>query len=488
MEQEQQTMVRSVKRTGDGIQERGKNMGQNDFSQGSVSHHILAQAVPLMIAQILQLLYNVVDRIYIGHLPGEDGMALTGIGLVFPLVSLISAFTNLFGMGGAPLCSIARGAGKDDEAERIMGNSAVLLFLTSLILTVFCYAVRRPVLYLFGASDDTYAYADTYLRIYLIGTVFFMLGNGLNSFITSQGFPRIAMGTTLLGAVINLILDPILIFGFGMGIEGAAIATVIAQMISAIWVLCFLTGKKAILRLRRARFRLDLRLVKEIVTLGMSGFIMQATNSIAQIACNSMLSIYGGDLYIGIMTILNSIREILAMPVSGISNGAQPVLGYNYGAEKYGRIRKGIRFMTAAGCAYTVVAWALLVIFPRPFLAMFTGNQEMIRQGVWAVHLYFAGFVFMMFQFSGQSVFVALGKSKQAIFFSLFRKVVIVLPLTLLLPRMLENPVAGIFLAEPISNVIGGVSCFATMYATVYRKLGKNEEGGTKKCEARKIL
>lgn len=433
----------------------------------------MMQAVPLMIAQILQLLYNIVDRIYIGHLPGSDGLALTGIGLVFPIISLISAFTNLFGMGGAPLCSIARGAGELKKAGRIMGNSAVLLFLTSFALTAVCYILKHPVLYLLGASDATYPYANTYLVIYLLGTPFFMLGNGMNNFITSQGFPRTAMATTLLGAVINLILDPILIFGCGMGIEGAAIATVAAQIVSALWVLQFLTGKRAILRLKREDMKLEWPLVRDITTLGTAGFIMQATNCVAQIACNAMLSIYGGDLYIGIMTVLNSIREILSMPVMGITNGSQPVLGFNYGAREYERIRRGIRFMTGVGALYTIVAWGLLVLFPRPFLALFTGNQQMIEAGVRSVHLYFAGFVFMLFQFSGQSVFTGLGKSKQAIFFSMFRKVVIVLPLTLWLPRVMTDSVAGIFLAEPISNVIGGIACFTTMYFTVYRRLGR---------------
>ncbi len=444
---------------------------EHDFSKGSVSRHIMMQAVPLMIAQILQLLYNVVDRIYIGHLSGENGLALTGIGLVFPIISVISAFTNLFGMGGAPLCSIARGAGQNEKAKKIMGHSAVLLFGTSFFLMALCYLLKRPMLYLLGASDATYTYADTYLVIYLTGTVFFMLGNGMNSFITSQGFPKTAMFTTMLGAVINLILDPILIFGLEMEIEGAALATVFSQFVSCLWVMRFLTGKKAIFRLEKKYFHLDWSLVREITALGMSGFIMQATNSVAQIACNAMLSIYGGDLYIGIMTILNSVREILSMPVSGITNGAQPVLGFNYGAKQYERIKRGIRFMTFAGSAYTVFAWAALVLFPKPFLALFTGNTEMIENGVRAVHLYFAGFVFMLFQFSGQSVFVALGKSKRAVFFSLFRKVVIVLPLTVLLPRFLSDGVAGIFLAEPISNVIGGLACFLTMYITVYRRL-----------------
>lgn len=446
---------------------------ERDFSQGSVGKHIMVQAVPLIIAQLIQLLYNIVDRIYIGHLPGEDGMALTGIGLVFPVVALITAFTNLYGSGGAPLCSIARGAGLTERAEKIMGNSAVMLFFNSFVIMGLCYLFKKPILYAFGASDITWPYADTYLKIYLAGTVFSMMGTGMNGFITSQGFPGTAMYTTVIGAVINLVLDPVFIFGFGMGIEGAAIATVIAQMVSAVWVMRFLTGKKAILKLRKKYFRPELKLILEIISLGFSGFIMSATNCVAQVACNSMLNLYGGDLYIGIMTILNSVREVISLPVLGVTSGAQPVIGFNYGAREYDRVRQGIKFMSLVGSIYTVAAWLLLVLFPKPFLMLFTGSQEMISEGVKAIHLYFAGFVFMLFQFCGQSAFVALGRAKNAVFFSLFRKVIIVLPLTILLPRFVYPAVNGVYLAEPISNVIGGGLCFLTMYFTVYRKLGK---------------
>lgn len=444
---------------------------QHDFSVGSIGRHIMAQAVPLMVAQLAQLLYNVVDRIYIGHLPGENGMALTGIGLVFPIVSLISAFTNLYGMGGAPLCSIARGARREQEAEQIMGTTAVLLAVTSIVVTIFCMAIQRPLLYLLGASDVTYPYARRYLMIYLLGTPFLMVGTGLNNFITAQGFPKTAMFTTLIGAVLNLILDPIFIFGMGMGIEGAAIATVISQVISALWVLRFLFSPAALLHLRRETLHLEGTLVGKIISLGLSGFFMSATNAVSQIACNVMLSIFGGDVYIGIMSILNSVREILSMPVSGITSGAQPVLGFNYGAKKYPRVRKGIVFMSLAGGAYTLLAWLCLMRFPGLFLRIFTSNADMLRLGVRAVQLYFAGFVFMLFQFCGQSTFVALGRAKNAVFFSIFRKVVIVLPLTVCLPYLMEDSVAGIFLAEPVSNVIGGLACYLTMYFTLYRRL-----------------
>ncbi len=446
---------------------------ERDFSRGSIGKHILMQAVPLIVAQLIQLLYNIVDRIYIGHLPGENGMALTGIGLAFPVVALITAFTNLYGSGGPPLCSIARGAGRIDRAEKIMGNSAVMLFFTSFVIMAVSYIFKKPILYAFGASDTTWPYANTYLTIYLAGTVFCMMGTGMNGFITSQGFPGIAMGTTVVGAVINLVLDPVFIFGFGMGIEGAAIATVIAQMISGLWVMRFLTGKKAILKLRKKYFIPDFKLVGEIVSLGFSGFIMSATNCVSQVACNAMLREYGGDLYIGIMTILNSVREILSLPVMGVTNGAQPVLGFNYGARQYGRVRRGVLFMTAVGSIYTIAAWLLLILLPKPFLMLFTSSREMIAEGVTAIHIYFAGFVFMLFQFSGQSTFVALGKAKQAVFFSLFRKVVIVLPLTIWLPRVIAPAVNGVYMAEPVSNVIGGCACFLTMYFTVYRRMEK---------------
>ena len=329
---------------------------------------------------------------------------------------------------------------------------------------------RRPVLYLFGASDASYLYADAYLRIYLIGTPFTMLATGLNGFINAQGFPRIGMLTTLFGAVLNLVLDPVFIFGLHMGVGGAALATVLSQAVSCIWVLCFLTGKKALLPMQRRNLRIDGRLAGEIMALGMSGFIMQGTNCLVQVVCNATLKIYGGDLYVGVMTVINSAREILSLPVSGITNGAQPVLGYNYGAKEYEKVREGIRFMTVLGILYTVVAWLLVILSPHLLLSVFTEDGAMIEAGVDALRLYFFGFFFMAFQFSGQAAFTALGYSRHAIFFSLLRKAVIVAPLTLLLPKV-GFGVNGVFLAEPVSNAIGGLACFVTMYFTLYRRL-----------------
>lgn len=448
----------------------------NDFSRGKVWQNIVYQAIPLILAQMVQLLYNVVDRVYIGHLPGADSLALTGIGLVFPLTTLIAAFTYLFGTGGTPLFSIARGAQQEGRAEKILGNTFSLLLVTSLVMFALCYVFRRPVLYLFGASDASYVYADAYLRIYLLGTSFSMLSTGLNGFINAQGFPRIGMLTTLIGALLNLILDPIFIFGLNMGVSGAALATVLSQMVSCVWVLRFLTGKKALLTLKRCNLRVDWRLAGEITALGMSGFIMQATNCLVQVVCNATLKVFGGDLYVGVMTVLNSVREILSLPVSGLTSGSQPVLGFNYGAKRYERVRQGIRFTAAIGIAYTLIAWVTVLLSPHLLLSIFTEDAAMLTAGEGALRLYFFGFFFMAFQFTGQSAFTALGYSKQAIFFSLLRKAVIVAPLTLLLPRV-GFGVDGVFLAEPISNAIGGLACFVTMYFVLYRKLGRGQEG-----------
>ncbi len=452
-------------------------MQTTDFSRGKVWQNIVAQSIPLILAQLVQLLYNVVDRIYIGHLPGADSMALTGIGLVFPLTTLIAAFTFLFGTGGTPLFSIARGAGQEERAGKILGNTLTLLLGTSIVMLAVCYLFRRPVLYLFGASDASYVYANAYLRIYLLGTPFTMLATGLNGFINAQGFPRIGMMTTLLGAVLNLILDPVFIFVLQMGVGGAALATVISQAVSCVWVLRFLTGKKALLPIKKMYLRVDGKLAKEIMALGMSGFIMQGTNCLVQVVCNATLKIYGGDLYVGVMTVINSTREILGLPVSGITNGAQPVLGYNYGAREYEKVRQGIRFTAALGIIYTLLAWLLVIISPHLLLSIFTEDAAMIEAGTDALRLYFFGFFFMAFQFTGQSAFTALGDSRHAIFFSLLRKAVIVAPLTVLLPKI-GLGVDGVFLAEPISNAIGGLACFVTMYFTLYRKLSGEKDAG----------
>ncbi len=442
---------------------------KNDFSTGPVWQRIVSQAVPLMIAQLVQLLYNVVDRIYLGHMDG-DSMALTGVGLTFPIITLIMAFTSLFGMGGVPLFSMARGAGDEKRAGQILGNSAALLLTSSIVLTAAGYAFKTPILYAFGASDASFVYAKEYLNVYLAGTVFSMLSTGLNGYINAEGFPKIGMFSVMIGAAVNIILDPIFIFALDMGVAGAALATVLSQAISAIWVVGFLISKKALIKLDLRALKIKWDTTRDIIKLGMSNFIMSGTTCLVQISCNVTLQSFGGDLYVGIMTVANSIREIFMLPVSGLVSGAGPVISFNYGAKKYGRVISGIRFNTWVGAVYTLAAWILIVVFPKLWFGIFSDDVQMMAAGVGMLRIYFFGFVFMALQFAGQSTFQALGDARHAIFFSLLRKAFIVVPLTLILPH-LGFGVMGVFLAEPISNAVGGILCYLTMRLTVYRRL-----------------
>lgn len=449
---------------------------QTDFSKGSIPRNILRLAVPMILAQLINVLYSVVDRMYIGHLPDASADALTGIGITFPIISIVTAFANLFGMGGSPLFSIERGKGDRARAEVILGNTFTLLVGTGAILTVVVLLFKKPLLYLFGASDVTFPYADGYLTIYACGSVFVMLSLGLNQFINAQGFGRIGMMTVVLGAVINLVLDPLFIFVLNMGVQGAAVATIIAQFCSAAWALRFLTGKRVPIRLRAGRMRLSLPLVRRIAGLGLSGFIMSITNGAVQIVCNATLQFYGEDLYVGVMTIINSVREVASAPTNGVTSAAQPVIGFNYGAKEYARVRAGIKFMTFLCVVYATAIWLLVLVFPEFFIRIFNNEQDLVSAAVPAMHIYFFGFFMMSLQMSGQTAAVALGKSKQAIFFSLLRKAIIVIPLTLLLPRWFGLGVNGVFLAEPISNFIGGGACYLTMLFTIWKELKRKEK------------
>ncbi len=444
---------------------------EKDFSVGKMSKNITSQAVPLAIAQLVQLLYNIVDRIYIGHLPDVGSLALTGVGITFPITTLILAFANLFGTGGAPLFSIERGAKNEEKAREIMGNVFTMILIASVFITAFCYIVSTPMLYLFGASDDTIVYAEDYLQIYLIGVIFSMIVTGMNGFISALGFPRTAMWTTIIGAALNLILDPIFIFVFSMGVRGAATATVISQCVSAVWVMHFLIAGKTNIKLKTRYLKLKGQIVRNVLSLGVSGFMQHATNCLVQIVCNKTLQNYGGDLYVGIMTIVNSVREMTSLPITGISSGAQPVLGYNYGAGKPHRVKDGIRFMAITGIVYTAFMWLIIEIFPTAFIRIFSSDAATLEFGARALKIYFMGFIFMSLQFMGQSTFVGLGKAKRAVFFSILRKVIIVVPLTIFLPMLAGLGTDGVFLAEPISNLVGGLACFITMYFTLYRKL-----------------
>ena len=443
---------------------------KNDFGNGKIWKVVLTQAVPLLMAQLVHLLYNVVDRIYIGHLPGIGAMALTGIGLAFPITTLVAAFTNLFATGGTPLFSIALGQGREDKAERVLGQVTGMLVVTSVILFFIGFLFRKPILYLFGASDASFVYADAYLEVYLWGTTAAMLSTGLNGFINASGYPRTGMMTIFIGALINLILDPVFIYLFDMGVVGAALATIISQAISCVWALFFFLKKNAPYRIRREYLRPSLPLLKEIVPLGTAGFVMQGTNTLVSILCNVTLRTYGGDLCVGIMTVINSVREIVSLPSMCITHGSQPVMSFNYGAQKYSRIKECIRFITVTGLIYAVAAWIVVLLIPHALMGIFTNDTTMISEGVHSLKLYFFAFAFMAFQMAGQSTFTALRCTKRAIFFSLFRKVLIVVPLTILLPR-LGFGADGVYMAEPVSNVVGGLACGLGMYLTLYRRL-----------------
>lgn len=447
---------------------------RGDFSTGSIRRHLLWLALPMTLAQLINLLYSIVDRMYLGRLAESGSLALTGVGIVIPVISILMGVAMLCGTGGAPLFSIARGSGNDEEAEKILGTSFSLLMIFGVASTAAVIIFKKQILYAFGASDATYPFASSYLTIYTLGTIFVMISLGMNPFINAQGAARRGMMTVAIGAVVNIILDPIFIFTLKMGISGAALATIIAQFCSAAWAMSFLCGKRAICKLRFSAMHLRADRVRRIITLGLSGFVMSLTTSLVQIVCNRSLQIYGGDLYVGIMTIINSLREIIFVPISGLNSAMTPVLGYNYGAAQYDRVKKGIRFSILLTIGYMFVMWAIMLSAPRTMIRIFTADTEMIENGVRAVRIYFAMGIFMSLQLSSQFTFIALGKSKFAIFFSMLRKAILSAPLTIILPMFLGTD--GVFYADAVSQVISGVSCFLVMYITQYRKLGKGDE------------
>ena len=467
-------------------------MKQVDFRNGRILSNVLQSMLPMLVAQVLSLLYSIVDRIYIGRIPGEGTAALGGVGLCFPIIIMVTAFTNLFGLGGAPLCSIARGRGDLRRASEIMNTAFSMLVLTGAVITVTGELFAAPLLRLFGATDGNLPHALAYLHIYLVGTIFTMLATGLNPYINAQGFASTGMLTVVIGAVTNILLDPVFIFVFGMGVRGAALATILSQILSAFFVLRFLTGEKAELRLTPVQ---DLRelpanlagsapgcrefrsTVLDIAGLGSSAFVMQFTNSLVSIVCNSTLSKYGGEIMVSVYTIISSVRQVLETPVIAIGEGTSPVISFNYGARRPGNVRRAMLLMAAIGIGYTFVVWILIERFPAFFISMFSADAALMEYAIPALHLYFFAFIFQSLQYTGQTTFKALGKKKQAIFFSLFRKVVMVVPLTLLLPGVFHFGADGVFMAEPISNAVGGSACLITMLLIVLPELKRMENG-----------
>ena len=453
-------------------------MKRIDFENGTITGNILGAGLPMLVAQLLNLLYNVVDRIYIARIPGEGTAALGAVGLCFPLIVIITAFANLFGSGGAPLFSIYRGKKKEPEAVCIMNTSFTMLSASALILMVIGMCFARPLLILFGASSEALTYALPYLMVYLIGTLPSMLSVGMNPFINAQGYSVIGMISVAIGAVANMLLDPLFIFVLGFGIRGAAIATVISQVLSAVFVLYFLTRKSElkVRLLHKSEVTKCLGYAKNITSLGTAGFIMQITNSLVTICCNNVLSVTGGDIYISVMTIVSSVRQLVETPIYAMNEGTSPILSYNYGAVRPARVRKAILVLGMMILAYTAVMWSLIILVPGTLIRVFTSDTSLVQDTIPALNQYFAAFIFMDLQYIGQTVFKSLNKKKQAIFFSLLRKVFIVVPLTYLMPYALHMGTRGVFLAEPVSNIIGGSLCFITMLCIVLPELKRMEK------------
>ena len=440
-----------------------------DFSKGKVSLVILRLGLPSMLAELVYVLYSIVDRMYIGHMPEGGTLALTGLGICFPLITLIGAFASLYSTGGSTLATIARGAGKDRRAEKIMATSFSMLVLTGLLLTVLLYLSAPLTLRWLGGDEETLPSAMAYFEIYVAGTVPMLISLGMNPFINAQGFPRTGMMTILIGAALNILLDPLMIYTLGLGVRGAALATVISQTAGAVWVLAFLRGRRAVLRL--TGFHLDRNELSGILRLGVTGFTFRVTNSVTQAIVNIMLKVWGGPLstvYVGAMSLINSLREILTLPNSGIVAGGQSVMSFNYGAKLYRRVSQCIRFIFLSGLLANVVIWLLIMIIPERMLGIFTSDSQLIGTSAACARIYFGAFPFMALQQAGQSTFVSLNRPRHALFFSLLRKIVLVAPLTLLLPE-LGLGVSGVFWAEFASQVIGASACFATMCAVIWR-------------------
>jgi len=454
-------------------------MKKVDFENGTIAGNIFKTALPMLVAQIISLLYNIVDRIYIGRIPEIGTLALGAVGLCFPVIILVAAFTNMFGLGGAPLFSIELGKKDYSKARAVLNSAFRLEIFFALILTAFCEIFSPAILRAFGAGESELIFSVPYIRIYLIGTVFTMIATGMNPYINAQGFSMIGMTTVLIGALSNIILDPLFMFTLGLGVKGAAIATIISQFLSMAFVLSFLFGKKndyeiyCSLKIPTEDGDKVFPYAKEIASLGTAPFVMQCTNALVNIACNNVLINTGGAMYVSVMTIISSVRQILDTPIMAFTEGASPTLSYNYGANRPKKVRKAIRIMASIAISYTLVMWIIIEKQPLLFISIFSEDQTLQQMALRPLHLYFFAFVCQSLQYSGQSVFKALNKKKQAIFFSIFRKVIMVVPLTYILPYVFKMGTDGVFIAEPVSNVIGGLASFIAMILMIYIPLGK---------------
>lgn len=446
-------------------------MQQNDFlGTEKVSSLLVKMSVPAITAQLVNMLYNIVDRVYIGHIEGIGPLALTGVGLCFPIIMFISAFSSLIGMGGAPRVSMKLGKQDINGAEKTLGSCFITLIGLAFVLTAVFLIFGEKLLFLFGASQNTINYSLDYLNIYVTGTLFVMLSLGMNPFISAQGFAKISMITTLIGAVTNIVLDPIFIFLFGLGVKGAALATILSQGLSAIWVLRFLFGKKTSLRIKSRFMRFDWKLMGPVLALGMSPFIMMSTESLLNICFNSSLQKYGGDLAVGAMTIMASIMQIIMLPLQGLAQGAQPITSYNYGAGRIDRVTDSFRLLLISSFVYSFVFWLGNLMFPHLLPSLFAGSQELRDMSAWAGRIFLAGILVLGVQMACQQTFVALGQAKISLFLALLRKIFLLIPLIYVLPVLMENDVFAIFLAEPIADVLAAMTTL-TLFVLRFRSL-----------------
>ncbi len=425
-----------------------------NLGEGSIPSLLAKLAIPAVVAQVVNLLYNIVDRIYIGHIPEIGASALTGVGLFTPILMLINAFAMLAGSGGAPRAAIYMGKKDNNTAEKIVGNCFSFLMICAVFLTAVFYITAPKLLVLFGASSVTLSYAVSYARIYVLGSVFVLIVLGMNLFITTQGFAKISMLTTVIGAVINIILDPVFIFVLGMGVSGAALATVISQAVGAVWILRFLTGDKTILKLKMCNLRLKADIIGPCLALGISSFVMMSTESILSISFTSSLSKFGGDVAVGAMTIITSTSQLILMPVQGICQGGQPIISFNYGANKNDRVKKAFFTQFKVCIIFTCVCWIIMMLFPQIFAGMFTSDAELVKYTAWALRIYMAGIFSIGFQISCQQSFMALGQAKVSLILACLRKLILLIPLIFILPLILPDKVFAVFLAEPVSDII----------------------------------
>ena len=447
---------------------------QTDLGKDKIGGLIIRLAVPSIAAQLVNALYNIVDRIYIGHIDVIGSTALTGVGVTFPLILIISAFSALIGMGGAPRAAIKMGAGDNEGAEKILGNCTSVLIGLSVVLTTVFMIFRDPLLMAFGASENTIGYASDYMEIYLIGTISVQLALGLNSFISTQGFATTSMATVLIGAVTNIVLDPVFIYGFNMGVKGAAIATILSQTLSAIWVVIFLTGKKTKIKIKLSNFKPERKVIFPALALGLSPFIMQSTESLVVVTLNSSLQGYGGDLAVGAMTIISSIMQLVYLPMQGLAQGAQPIISYNYGAGNKDRVKKAFKMFITISISYSVVMWLFVMLLPQLLVRIFTSDVQLMETASWALRIYMAGIFALGAQTACQQTFVSLGQANVSIILALLRKIILLIPLVYILPLFLADKVLGVFLAEPFADVIAA-TVTTIVFAVKFPKILKNK-------------